>query len=225
MTMDQGAPTGTGPRLALSPEGLGWLLAAGIVALALIGLLGPGGPPGGADATSPPASPSPSASPTSSSAVGPGSPRPTLPTTGPTPTPTPTPVSTPIAWASEVVGLTAADQSILEVRDRLRSTDELPTSEIAARLRAMNSSLQFALTVVERLERAGAPPEVVDPIRSAHIVLLDANLETAGVSVQDRRAHVTGAARAVELANALEVELARLRAAAGLPPLASPSPG
>ena len=193
-----GTPGPTPSRGALSPEGVGGLLAVGVVILAIVALIGPAG-----SATSGTVSGSPSPAPTSAGSSAGRSP-------GADASRPPGPTPTPIAWAPEAAALMLADEEVMERRDRLAAVDrDMPTSEIATQLRAMNSALNFSMTVVDRLDRAGAPRALVTDTRQAHQAILDETFDTLDASIQDRGAFVDGAAQVVVLTAELEAVLVR----------------
>lgn len=149
---------------------------------------------------------------------------------GPTPvassSPTASPIATrPKAWVSEARILLEADSELLAIRDRLsRIVGDRPSnsSEIAKQLRAMNPTLTRTLSLLGSMESNGAPADLVADVRAAHTGALEASLDTLTASPANTAAYASGAKDVISFLRQLEVQMARIKTAAGLPPDPSP---
>lgn len=202
-TRDEMAGWSRRARLArgLGPERIATILSVVVVAAAAgVVLGGPAGP----DAT---ASPGASAVPPASAAPSPGGPSASVP-------PTIAP------WASTASALIETHRRMIDARDRLAASlaDGESTSEIARELRGLNTLLTGALGVTDALAAAGAPPQLLDDVRTMHQDALDTNLETLQASLQNAPAYRAGANDVIATLADLEALMDRLAAASGLPP-------
>ena len=138
--------------------------------------------------------------------------------------PVASPIASPVSWATTARAIHTIDERLLASADdltKILAASTVSTSDIVRELRAMSSTLATANGLIDSLEGAGAPADLVADLAGAHQTTFDEVAATLEASVQNRAAYRAGARDVIASMEPYATLMERLAEAGGV---AVPSP-